>query len=309
MPTDTEIPDSPASFMDAALPNILGDEQDAANADAVLDQEEAQPEGETTDEAQAEAEGTEDGEEGQGEEENAEQGEDRPKFDKKLQQKQQDLANREKALVAATEKLEKLAAKLEANPTAANQRAVEQAQQTQQDALAEAEALLADPSKFDAFEHTPKLIKSLIDVIRDTKKELAESRKETTEDRQTRAAEQRHNDWWNQWGQKNADIGRARGEKLWEQAGEQAKAEQKAALSDGLEISLNEAAKAVFRRLVKQERVKGKPAPKVGEQRPAATGGRLGPANGRAGNQAGRSPRTLDDQVRAGEFNLSGSIR
>ncbi len=301
--TDTS-PASPASAADEPLPLILGDEDDAANAAALLGKDE-----EVIEEDQAEQETPDAEAEATAEEETPER--DVDPIDKKLQQRQQTLANREKALIdgqkallEATASLKDAIAEMKANPSAATRAAVEEAKTEQVDAAAEIEAMIGSPD-YDAYKDSQKVIKALLADNKAIRSELNTLKTDTAEGKNARAEAQRHDAYWNQFAAKNPVIGRAKGEQLWKEAATQAKSEAKNLSDEGIPTTEFEAQKQIFARLVIAAKAGKKPE---AAPRPAASGGRLGPTAGRAGNTPAKE-RTLDDQVRAGEFNLSASMR
>jgi hypothetical protein len=300
--------------MDEALPSLgddaLGEMAAIGAAPEETPAEEVVPTEEVTPEVGAETpadEETPPGDEDEG----------KGRTDKALQQRQQNLANREKALVAAEERfaeatasLKDLQAQLKANPTPANAAAVTEARKQAIGAKARADiaALKADP-KFDRYTDGDKIDEILLTSMEQIEAQNTELKTAMDATNATTAEARRHEEWWNKFAEKNSDIGRAKGEELWSQSDKQADAEMKKLAEEGFPVTRVEAGRSVFRRLLEAERAKANAGGKDAGKRPAspASGGRLGPTAGRAGSIPSK-PRTLEDRVAAGEFGLSDTI-
>lgn len=305
MPGATEtLPESPASIMDGELPKLDAEDVETAAELLGLNAEE-EAETEATEAQATEAEAT------------AEETDETPEVTeqrKQQQQREQKLANREKSLLAAEKRMEetstrldKALARLEANPTAANKAEVEQA--TRQSVVAEAKAKIAaikaDP-KFDRYTDGDKIDMIMFDALEKLETGQTALAAETAAAKQEQAARQQHENWWNSWTQKNAAIGRAKGEQLWAEADKQADAEMEALKNEGFPVTRVQAGLHVFRRLVAAERAK-KPAAGTKPPGAALTGGRLAPAAGRAASAPGKQKSELDaifDPNDIGKYNL-----
>lgn len=214
-------------------------------------------------------------------------------WSKPLQSVQQELANNKKDFATMQATLLTIVEKITAMPNPGATPAA------QQDRLVEIEQLLADPA-FDPYEKGGAVLKSLaaeLKAIR-TENSTLKTKLNTAEQSQSLATQAEAK--WAEWSAANPDVGRQKGETLWNEALAEANADT--ALSANEKLG---AAKVLWNLKVKA--AKGKPAVTAGKPAatvPARSGGTLAPQSGRAGG-APVKVKTIEENVAAGRYRLS----